>query len=473
MADLGWLDDVLDPALVAEAGERAHRVLIGSALRAVEGEVPPGPEEGYEAVGFAVDALDLLAWDAIAEDPKAESTRRLCGQMFALARARLPAGNSPEARLELLRTACLGWIADETPLAARLLADVELPSEPRMADDWESRVRRGTADAWLLLLRKRGWDDLDALDQLLVRLRWEQEGLEEPYLSAAGDDARPAAWSLAAHYHLLKTAELLAEYLATGALMRGRRPSRHYGVRERVQSHCDRALEAAVASADPDLEVLVRLLTATADQIIDNSLWTVARAVSPEVNTFVASLVDRDRPRPIFEVLPPQRGGPRGTGSDPHGAPECGGQSPDECLSKTLIAQFRILQALNAYDKQQGWVAYVAPNRALVNQVTRRLRRDFSGLGIAVERVSPALEFDSLEEDMLTDRGEGRFRVLVSTRRNWTCCCGRDGRRGSGVRSAWWWPTRPTNWARANARSNWNCCWRPSTGRPWTPVSCC
>ncbi|MFJ6579547.1 DEAD/DEAH box helicase [Streptomyces sp. NPDC091368] len=414
MADLGWLEDALDPALVDEAGERAHRVLIDSALRAVHGEVPEGPPEEREAVDFAVDALDLLAWDAIAEDPKADSTRRLCGQMFALARARLREPHSLEARFELLRTVCLGWIADETPLAARLLADVELPSVPEAREDWESRVRRGTADAWLLLLRKRGWDDLDALDELLVRLRSEQTGSEESYLSAAGDDARPAAWALAAHYHLLKTAELLAEYLATGSLLRQRRQSRHYGVRERVESHCDRALEAATASADPDLEVLVGLLTATADQIIDNSLWTVARAVSPEVNAFVASLVDRGRPRPIFEVLPPQRVAlaEQGLIRSAHRSVVV---SLPTSAGKTLIAQFRILQALNAYDKQQGWVAYIAPNRALVNQVTRRLRRDFTGLGIGVERVSSALEFDGLEADMLTDRSERRFRVLVST----------------------------------------------------------
>lgn len=414
MADLGWLEGALDPELVGEAEERAHRVLIGSALRAVEAEVPEGSPDSREAVDFAVDALDLLAWDAIAEDPKAPETRRLCGQMFALARARLPEDDSPDARLELLRTVCLGWIADETPLAARLLAEVELPSVPDAEDDWETRVRRGTADVWLLLLRKRGWDDLDALDHLIARLRAEQAGREETYLSAAGDDARPAAWSLAAHYHLLKTAELLAEYLATGHLLRERRPGRHYDVRERVQAHCDRALEAAVASADPDLEVLVRLLAATADQIIDNSLWTVARAVSPEVNAFVASLVDRSRPRPIFEVLPPQRVAlaEQGLIRTAHRSVVI---SLPTSAGKTLIAQFRILQALNAYDKQHGWVAYVAPNRALVNQVTRRLRRDFAGLGIGVERVSPALEFDGLEEDMLTDRGEGRFRVLVST----------------------------------------------------------
>lgn len=414
LTELGWLEGALEPGLVREAGERAQRVLIGSALRAVDAEIPQGSPDSREAVDFAVGALDLLAWDAIAEDPKAPSTRRLCGQMFALARARLPEGDSPEARLELLRTACLGWIADETPLAARLLADVELPSVPDPEEDWEGRVRRGTADAWLLLLRKRGWEDLDTLDHVIAGLRDDQAVWEETYLSEAGEDARPAAWSLAAHYHLLKTAELLAEYLATGHLMREKRPSRHYGVRQRVQAHCDRALEAAVASTDPDLEVLVRLLAATADQIVDNSLWTVARAVSPEVNAFVASLVDRGRPRPIFEVLPPQRVAlaEQGLIRTAHRSVVV---SLPTSAGKTLIAQFRILQALNAYDKQRGWVAYVAPNRALVNQVTRRLRRDFAGLGIGVERVSPALEFDGLEADMLTDRSERQFRVLVST----------------------------------------------------------
>ena len=44
---------------------------------------------------------------------------------------------------------------------------------------------------------------------------------------------------------------------------------------------------------------------------------------------------------------------------------------------KTLLAEFKILQALNQFAADKGWVAYVAPTRALVSQITRRLRKDF------------------------------------------------------------------------------------------------
>ena len=32
---------------------------------------------------------------------------------------------------------------------------------------------------------------------------------------------------------------------------------------------------------------------------------------------------------------------------------------------KTFIAEFRILQALNQFDQERGWIAYLAPTRAL------------------------------------------------------------------------------------------------------------
>ncbi len=83
---------------------------------------------------------------------------------------------------------------------------------------------------------------------------------------------------------------------------------------------------------------------------------------------------------------------------------------------KTLLAQFRMLQALNQFDAEHGWVAYVAPTRALTAQITCRLRHDFEPIGVRVEQLTGAVEIDAFEEDLLTKTGNGRsFDVLVAT----------------------------------------------------------
>jgi len=83
---------------------------------------------------------------------------------------------------------------------------------------------------------------------------------------------------------------------------------------------------------------------------------------------------------------------------------------------KTLIAEFRMLQALNQFDHERGWVVYLAPTRTLVNQIARQLRRDFEPLDIIVEQVSPALEIDSIEAELLHQSEPAQeFRVLVTT----------------------------------------------------------
>ena len=83
-------------------------------------------------------------------------------------------------------------------------------------------------------------------------------------------------------------------------------------------------------------------------------------------------------------------------------------------MAKHLLAEFRILQALNQFDADSGWVAYVAPTRALSAQITRRLRRDFEPIGIRVEQLSGAVEVDTFEDELLTDM-ERPFDVLIAT----------------------------------------------------------
>ncbi|MET7658365.1 DEAD/DEAH box helicase [Streptomyces sp. NPDC005463] len=348
------------------------------------------------------------------EDPKSDETRKLCGQAFSIARAQVDDGPSEESRLFLLRTACLGWLSDETPLAARLLSEMDLPRQVPSGAGWEERIVNGVIDVWLLLLRKRGWEDLDALSSVISSLRRDQEQFEGAFLAAEGQDSRPAAWELVCYYHTIRAGELVAEFLETGSVLTEVRGERRFDVRERVETHFDRALDAAINSGNVDLEELIRLLTVTAGQIIDNSLWTVSRAVSPEVTAFVDSLISRGATKPLFEALPPQRAALAEQGLIRSAFRSVVVSLPTSA-GKTLIAQFRILQALSTYRQQGGWVAYVAPNRALVNQITRRLRRDLGPLGINIERVSPALEVDGLEGEMLNNRDESQFDVLVST----------------------------------------------------------
>src|SRR5919108_6276781 len=76
---------------------------------------------------------------------------------------------------------------------------------------------------------------------------------------------------------------------------------------------------------------------------------------------------------------------------------------------KTLLAEFAIVQALALYPEQR--VAYVVPTRALVNQVTRRLRHDLGPLGLEVEAAVPVIDLDATEGALLRQP----FNVLVVT----------------------------------------------------------
>ena len=89
--------------------------------------------------------------------------------------------------------------------------------------------------------------------------------------------------------------------------------------------------------------------------MVSNSLWWGARAVNSRVSSFVKALTERKQ-QAMYELLPPQRSALLEQNLlDPAKTaividmPTSGG--------KTLLAQFRILQALNQFDTDGGWVA--------------------------------------------------------------------------------------------------------------------
>ena len=359
---------------------------------------------------FVTNALELQLFDILDDEGRVDELRDVAAETFRIART-LAWPEEPIAAAEwLVRLGCIAVLGDRSADFRRIVKECDLPALSSDSADWGVRVWSSVLDMWLCLLRKRGWDDLDAVQGRIVAIREAQRAIEPAFLkeAEARKDVAPA-WELMTHYHLAKAAEILGAYVGQGSV------DGHYDIREQLEAQFDRAIVASAHGQLVERETLSRLLARTARVMVDNSIWTLTRAVNSRVTQFVQSLTARDRGSPIFEMLPPQRRTLREEGLLGSGHRSVVVSLPTSS-GKTFIAEFRILQALNQFDQENGWVAYLAPTRALVNQLTTRLRHDFSYLGTIVEKVSPALEVDGLEAGMLTESDPSQqFRILVTT----------------------------------------------------------
>jgi hypothetical protein len=400
----GWLRTAIGEERLRETSTEASRRRLLAALNPASQE----PDDGE--LQFVTDALELELFDALDDDQRTLEVRAIAADIFQIART-LPWPEKPLAAGQwLVRLGCLAVMGDRSADFRRIVTVLQLPALPLDSPDWGVRVWSSVLDVWLRLLRKQGWDDLDAVQERVVALRQAQGTVEPAFLRNAEDhqDVRPA-WELVAQYHLAKAAEVLGVYLGQGSV------EKHYDIREQLEAQFDRAISASARGQLIELETMSRLLHRASRAMVDNSIWTVTRAVNSKVTQFVESLTARDQARPIFEMLPPQRRTLREEGLLGSGHRSVVVSLPTSS-GKTFIAEFRILQALNQFDRENGWVAYLAPTRALVNQLATRLRRDFSRLGTVVEKVSPALEVDGLEAGILTEADKDQqFRILVTT----------------------------------------------------------
>ncbi|WP_430450833.1 DEAD/DEAH box helicase [Rhodopirellula europaea] len=343
-----------------------------------------------------------------------ESTRllkELAAEAFTVARVIDRPSTPIEEGLFVLRACCFGVLADKGADASRWLKLKGIPNFPQKSDDWGQHTWANILDVWLRIFRKDGWEDRDQVLTRIAELRDSQKEFEEAYLSGQESaNVRTKAIELMGLYHLAKAAEIFALFMTDGVV------DGNFQVKQLLDSHFDRVQSVCRHFRFEQLEPLCRLLSRSAAQMVENSIWTVTRSVNSRVTRFVESLVERGRGnRAIFDVLPPQRRAlaERGLLGSSRRAVVV---SLPTSSGKTLIAEFRILQALNQFESEQGWVAYLAPTRTLVSQIARQLRRDFSPLGVSVEQVSPALEIDNVEAEMLNEATQdARFRVLVTT----------------------------------------------------------
>ena len=399
-----WLRTAVGEERLRQTSTEASRRRLTTALSS-----PSQATDDLE-LQFVTNALELQLFDALDDEGRVDELRAVAAETFRIART-LAGPEEPVAAAQwLVRLGCIAVLGDRSPDFRRIVTECELPALSPDSADWGVRVWSSVLDVWLRLLRKKGWDDLDAVQERIVAIREAQRAIEPAFLkkAEARKDVRPA-WELMAQYHLAKAAEILGAYLGQGSV------NDHYDIRQQLEAQFDRAIGASTRGQLVERETMSRLLARASNVMVDNSIWTVTRAVNSRVSRFVQSLTARERGRPIFEMLPPQRRTlmEESLLGSSHRSVVV---SLPTSSGKTFIAEFRILQALNQFDRENGWVAYLAPTRALVNQLTTRLCHDFSYLETVVEKASPALEVDGLEAGMLieADRAQ-QFRILVTT----------------------------------------------------------
>ncbi|HEY8361882.1 MAG TPA: DEAD/DEAH box helicase [Tissierellaceae bacterium] len=266
--------------------------------------------------------------------------------------------------------------------------------------EWDMHMLTTLYECWVSLFTKDEWAKLNEIQSQIVELRQKQSQFEKVFLESQGNLKKPAAFRLLSIYHWAKCTELLALYITQGE------PA---NITTQLDKHFEAAIEGATLSGDPELEVILYWLYCASRQMIESSIWWIARTINSKTTDFVKHVT---KARALFEMLPPQKAAIREQGLLDQASTAIVVEMPTSG-GKTLLAEFKILQALNQFAADKGWVAYVAPTRALVSQITRRLRKDF-GPKIKVEQLSAAVDIDTFEEMMLSDK-ERSFDVLVAT----------------------------------------------------------
>ncbi len=376
----------------------------------------------------AVEGLDELSRPAGDDKHIREQAVAASFRAFDMRRLLPVPAKTPDRLFFVLQISAIAYCGDRwSDLRRWHREQAEALAVPSVANvEWDRRLLYRLFDCWVRLFRKQGWDDLDRIRvhaargaaeagkqgwddldrirEIIAGLRQDQQIHEQRRLENGSEAMdRAIAFRLAALYHWAKSTETLARYILQGE------PGDPFGT---LDKHFEAGIQAAAASGDAQHEMVLRWLHATARIMVTNSLWWATRSVNSKTSEFVRSLTHREH-RAMFELLPPQRAALLEQGLLDQAKTAIVVDMPTSG-GKTLLAQFRILQALNQFQADGGWVAYVAPTRALSAQIIRRLRIDFEPIGLRIEQLTAAVEVDAFEEELLADQGRP-FDMLVAT----------------------------------------------------------
>lgn len=340
---------------------------------------PPDPHQ----TGLA-SALERIALDL---EP-GESRQKYADEAFLCRRSASDAGQTDhEVLLDLLMLCVDGLLSGRSAELAMLLqqrSDLDRILAVSHSSSWHEQLELRTMAAFVLLCRKNdGWSDIRSATEEIQALRQLQ--------TERRDELGSEIWSVArvlTLFNLARIVDISAQFLIGGE------PSDPIVQIDRHWSQARRAIEV---SPDTELSFLNDALHAGALALVRGSVWHNTRQLGTRFRAFIDEIAGAHRTAPILELWPSQRAALEGNLLDP--AKRAIVVEMPTSSGKTLIAEFSIVQALAL--EPDAAVAYVVPTRALVNQVTARLRRDFVPLEYSVEAAVPAYELDPTEDTLL------------------------------------------------------------------------
>ena len=240
--------------------------------------------------------LDLMLEDVADDEKKQRELQLAAADAFYLLHALPRPADALDAGKFLLRAGILAVLGDKEADAVLWLEKEPWDELPVDSEDWHKRTWATVLDVWLRLIRKDRYTDLDVVLKRTSRLRDAQSGFEKKYL--VGQEtahAKVVALELIGLYHLVKAAEILVHYV-TDDVVDG-----NHQIHQDLDKHFDQVLAVCEHARMIDLEVLGRLLAASASQMAEKYM--------PDQTVFVPGQIvflksDPSVKGAVVEVLP-------------------------------------------------------------------------------------------------------------------------------------------------------------------------
>ncbi|MCX7715136.1 MAG: DEAD/DEAH box helicase, partial [Clostridia bacterium] len=331
---------------------------------------------------------------------ESEKFKTLCSVYFDIASLLPCSFRNDEDIYECIKLIALGYLGEHAHFVKDYLKRHHTHlHEIQNSEKWNSRLLRKTFFVIVALVVKKTWKDISDAIGYINELRKEQNQFEEEFLGQVKEEGQPyGAAEVVSLYHFARMVEISGYYLLEGKVDKG-----NYDIENKIKYHTKSAIEFANASGNMMLELLYQYAEAFCIKLIKNSIWYTLTGVNHWVSEF-NRFVSKRSEHPVFELLYPQKESIlKGELLNP--AHRSIVVSLPTSSGKTLIAEYKILQALNEFKTRGGWVAYVVPTKALVNQTYIRLQQDLGGIGLKIEKASGVAEIDGFESYLIEDKG--------------------------------------------------------------------